>query len=1535
MISIKTAGVIFCAALLTSVAWAQDAKPATDSLADPDGKPADMSKPVQVFILMGQSNMLGFGRIAGDKEGSLEHAVKAKELYPYLIDDDGNWTVRKDVRNVRVMNFKDYLNEWMTISGKNIGPEIGIGHYVGEAVDAPVLILKSCIGNRSLGWDLLPPGSEPYEFNGQMIPGYRGTSDDPVGNGQKVEGRWYAGKQYDDDTDSAKQVLANLQKYYPDAKDYEIAGFFFWQGAKDGGSDAHAQRYEFNLVNFINALRQDFDAPNAPFVIATMGHGKKGGEGRTGTITDAQLAVDGETGKYPEFKNNVATFYSNPVSKGGSANGHYSGHAETYMNVGEGMGQAMVKLLHKREDALEQERKQREQAKALAAAIEAGEKGALQRMEREDYRMDPAKIASMLQRLGTQDPEKLETADRFLLHYFSKDWQAVQQFLASLPADNATRIYARILATVQPARGKPDPFLTPSDLVGLIDAAPGDFETRRDWIDAIAKTIEASLIKGEGHLLTSAFDEGTRRVGGSDQTRRLTAGRILLRTKFKDRSMAFLPSYAESVNITDASIRNEVQSFLESQLQRDQVQSDELVRAINEKYRALLNPQATPQARDTALTTLMAEFNQIPPEIFASLLNGMLEVDPELAVRAIIQAAETMSNIAGNDRPREQHEKVLKLMTDISETLAKKVDLDDPTWVRVADLMADVWIQSVQTFQKNWPKYLADQRKGSPREPPCAQPDFLLASAPREVWLSKLADDKQQRVALLLPRVIMYGPRPKDAIAVIVEAVETNPEGGLELAREFVSGWAAMNNPDIPAEVLKRHNMPADQMIVVTPLMIRKNIDSLATVMKLLRENDVMPTDQEALAAAFDACYGRAEIYEVADVEKVFGPIAEMPEGIFAALIGRMTSSLGERWRDISVQNATKTSRRHADVLEMVRMGYARAIEMIERRLAAHPDDWRAMMRAGTLLSDWGDYEFFQTNTSETDSDRMFAYKQKNNEAFRFFKRAAETYVEQASKSQGRVSIDVFTAWFNSLLGFNSNGEINVSKAMNPDVLNVMRDLIWSLPEPMRRRHISAFAQYIDRRAENDKKPLPAELRYKYLASGLVITRDSVFSMESQKQVEYFDELLEDVRLETRIDGANTIGSDEDFGIIISLVHSDVLGELLNMEPYLKADSGSFRGARNMHRGQGPIKSMDNVRKFRNAFEKNIYEALSNFFEIRSITFSPLDVESRSLEREGWSETVMAYVQVRALGVEVDRVPPLELDLHYFDLSGPVALPVKSAETGIRVNEEVSNTRPLSNLQITQILDPRSLTAGGNLTLEIRAEGFGLIPKLDELVDLSKLEASVAILEIKGDEAARVNELRSDSDAVGVTSQRSWTLTLDTSDITASQPVELTFPTLRDDNDTVTVVREVYQDAERVPYEAATIVLGGGSGVDGEMAIAIPAGPNYALWIGFVLVLIAGGFAMAWWLAKQREADDHTATLAEHFKVPERLDAFDLVTLLRSMLRSDLVQLTATQRNDLKQTITQVEQSCFSPAKPQLGPDELKRTAQQWVDRVT
>lgn len=324
--------------------------------ADDDGTaPPDMSKPVQVFILMGQSNMVGMGKIAaggkGGAEGSLEQAVKEKKKYPYLVDTAGNWAERKDVRFVRVMSGKGpggmqlFNNEWMTVAKcKTIGPEFGIAHELGNATDSPIMILKSCIGNRSLGWDLLPPGSEPYQFGGKMEPGYLGTPENPKGTGTKPAEGWYAGKQYDDDVSFAKRVLSEPNTYFPGAKGFEVTGFFFWQGEKDAGSAAHATFYEQNLVRFIKQLRADFKAPNAKFVVATMGESKQGGGGNGGLVLGAQMAVDSRSGKYPEFKGNVGTVYTNPMAQGGSGNAHYGGKAEVYMDVGEAMGKTMLQL---------------------------------------------------------------------------------------------------------------------------------------------------------------------------------------------------------------------------------------------------------------------------------------------------------------------------------------------------------------------------------------------------------------------------------------------------------------------------------------------------------------------------------------------------------------------------------------------------------------------------------------------------------------------------------------------------------------------------------------------------------------------------------------------------------------------------------------------------------------------------------------------------------------------------------------------------------------------------------------------------------------------------------------------------------------------------------------------------------------------------------------------------------------------------------------------------------------------------------------
>ena len=54
------------------------------------------------------------------------------------------------------------------------------------------------------------------------------------------------------------QVLGNLSTFYPGAKCYEVAGFFWWQGDRDSRDMGLSLQYEKNLVALIKSLRVQY-----------------------------------------------------------------------------------------------------------------------------------------------------------------------------------------------------------------------------------------------------------------------------------------------------------------------------------------------------------------------------------------------------------------------------------------------------------------------------------------------------------------------------------------------------------------------------------------------------------------------------------------------------------------------------------------------------------------------------------------------------------------------------------------------------------------------------------------------------------------------------------------------------------------------------------------------------------------------------------------------------------------------------------------------------------------------------------------------------------------------------------------------------------------------------------------------------------------------------------------------------------------------------------------------------------------------------
>lgn len=307
--------------------------------------------PFKVIYKKGADGNFWSGR--RDIPGTLNTLTKRKKKFPHLVDENGNWTTRNDVTYKGVISAKGHGPLKPDISGNTFGPELGFGHVLGYYHEAPVLLIKASIGNRSLGWDILPPGSEQYTHKGYVYAGYKdspsrwkkGIDPEPID--------WYAGKTYDRFVKKINGVLNNFNELFPQYKDqgYDIAGFVWWQGHKDGGSEAHALHYEKNLVNLINSYREEFDASNVPFAIATIGFGGKDLSGKKNykTIWNAQIAVSNPD-RHPDLADNVITtdirdFWRSKEQSPSNQGYHYNRNAETYYLVGDALGRDMVKLL--------------------------------------------------------------------------------------------------------------------------------------------------------------------------------------------------------------------------------------------------------------------------------------------------------------------------------------------------------------------------------------------------------------------------------------------------------------------------------------------------------------------------------------------------------------------------------------------------------------------------------------------------------------------------------------------------------------------------------------------------------------------------------------------------------------------------------------------------------------------------------------------------------------------------------------------------------------------------------------------------------------------------------------------------------------------------------------------------------------------------------------------------------------------------------------------------------------------------------------
>jgi hypothetical protein len=295
---------------------------------------------VKIFILAGQSNMVGMGEVKGGP-GTMEGCLKAKpKEYGHLADRTGNPLTRNDVWVVNT-SYRQQQG-WLTVGfGANdhcIGPEYGFGWVMGDYYKDPVVIIKCAWGGRSLSHNFLPPSAGEYPK--------------PEKDGDK-------GWQYAETVRQVKQITGDLKKYVPGytGRGYEIVGFGWHQGWNDRINAAAVDVYEQNMVHFIKDMRRDLGIKNLPFVIANTGMGgwdipeKAPYKKRVEKLMEAQLAV-ADPKKHPEFKGTVAGVetrdFQKPQSESPSKqNYHWFRNWETYYQIGHAMAEAMIPMVQR------------------------------------------------------------------------------------------------------------------------------------------------------------------------------------------------------------------------------------------------------------------------------------------------------------------------------------------------------------------------------------------------------------------------------------------------------------------------------------------------------------------------------------------------------------------------------------------------------------------------------------------------------------------------------------------------------------------------------------------------------------------------------------------------------------------------------------------------------------------------------------------------------------------------------------------------------------------------------------------------------------------------------------------------------------------------------------------------------------------------------------------------------------------------------------------------------------------------------------
>lgn len=281
---------------------------------------------IKVFVLAGQSNAQGHGEIEPiTTPGTLKHFLvnETSNQFDGIHDGNGNMISRQDVwvrydhengtllaDNLGSTGFGGYTGQ--------IGPDLGMGHVLGNYFNEQVLIIKTCWGGKSLAVDFRPPSS-----GGTVGPYYTQMIKD------------------------INTAITNIATEFPDynGETIELAGFVWFQGWNDLFDQSYRDEYQKNLINLIKDVRTALNVPSLPVVVGLTGNGGYNGDASLQSIQASQMGA----ATYPGHPNvtfaETRDFWREPNVSPYDLYHHWNNNAESYLRIGDAFGKKYIELV--------------------------------------------------------------------------------------------------------------------------------------------------------------------------------------------------------------------------------------------------------------------------------------------------------------------------------------------------------------------------------------------------------------------------------------------------------------------------------------------------------------------------------------------------------------------------------------------------------------------------------------------------------------------------------------------------------------------------------------------------------------------------------------------------------------------------------------------------------------------------------------------------------------------------------------------------------------------------------------------------------------------------------------------------------------------------------------------------------------------------------------------------------------------------------------------------------------------------------------